>query len=289
MYALYVTGFALARVLPIKFCYFLAEVSARIYYMFADKDKIRMKANLRVVLGNNVSEKEIDRHARRILINFGKYLVDFFKFRGVTKADIKKNFELRNISVLDRALARGKGAILLTVHLGNWELGGAVVAAMGYPVSAIVWEHPDERINDLFSSRRADNNLKCIPLGVQIKQCFKVFRRNEILAIAGDKNYTSGGAIVEFFGKKTVMPQGAAAFSIKTGAPIIVGCLIREKGDKFLLQLEEPIEYAPTGDYAKDVDAMMRLCLEKFESYIRKYPDQWYVFDYIWKQEKITQ
>ncbi|HNX91643.1 MAG TPA: lysophospholipid acyltransferase family protein [Candidatus Omnitrophota bacterium] len=289
LYALYTAGFFLAGVLPHGFCYFLAEMSARIYFFTCGDDKTKLKSNIRQVLGKDVSEAVLDRHVRRIYINFAKYLVDFFKFRGVTKEYIKKNFTIHNVEALDKCRQKGNGAILLTAHLGNWELGGAVVAGLGYPVSAIVWEHPDEKINNLFSSRRADNNLKCIPLGMQIKNCFKVLKRNEILAIAGDKNYTAGGLEVEFFGKKAVMPQGAAAFSIKTGAPIVIGFLIRDKNDSFILSFADPIEYPVTGDHDGDIQGLMKCCMVIFEKYIEKYPDQWYVFDYIWKPEKTIQ
>jgi KDO2-lipid IV(A) lauroyltransferase len=177
----------------------------------------------------------------------------------------------------------------LSPHLGNWELGAAIVAALGYTTSAIVLEHKDKRINDFFTRRRTDKRVKNIPLGIQLKKCFGVLGNNEILAIAGDKDYTSSGNLVDFFGRKALMPKGAAFFSLKTGAPIVVTSCVRKKDNTFRLTFEEPIKPQLTGERGKDIRILMGEYLSLFERRIREHPDQWYAFQKIWNQEQITQ
>ena len=288
LYLLYMVGFLLAKIVPIKAAYAIAETVARIYYKFSGSDKEALRKNLRVVLGDEATSEEIDAHVLKVFINFAKYLVDFFRFPKFTQEHIYENIEIEGKEYLDECLREGRGALATSVHLGNWELGGALVGGMNYPISAITLEHANKRINDFFIKQRAINDLKSIPIGIKIKECFKALKRNEVLAIAGDKNYTSNGVYIDFFGKKAFMPKGPAVISLRMSAPIVFTVLTREEGDKFKLCFEKPIRYKSTGDREKDVKALMGEYLRIFEKYIQRYPDQWYAFKPIWNQEQKT-
>ncbi len=286
LYFLYILGIFIAKVVPLRICYFFADFVARFYYMLAREDKKGLAENLKVVLGENVDERVIKRHALDVFRNFAKYLGDFFKFPRFSREYISKHIDLVGDSYLEECRKAGKGVILLSMHLGNWELGGAVIGALKYPVSAIVLEHENKKINNFFINQRAINGLRSIPLGFRLKECFKVLKRNEFLAIAGDKSYTSGGIVVDFFGRKCVLPMGAAALSLKTGAPIIFCSLTREKGDHFKFAFEKPIypEFI-SDDFNENVKHIMGKCVKHFEKYVRAYPDQWYVFRKLWKRD----
>lgn len=289
LYLLYMAGFLLAKVVPTKGAYWIAEVSARVYFWFSGRDKEILRENLRVVLGSEATPEEIDEHVLKVFINFAKYLADFFRFPKFTEEHISENIEIEGKEHLDECLREGRGAIANSVHLGNWELGGALVGGMGYPISAITLEHANKRINDFFIKQRAINDMKSIPIGIKIKECFKALKRNEVLAIAGDKNYTSNGVYIDFFGRKALMPKGPAVISLRMSAPIVFTVLTREEGDRFKLTFEKPIKYKSTGDHEKDVKALMGEYLRIFEKYIRRYPDQWYAFKPTWNQDQTIQ
>lgn len=285
LYYLYMTGFALAKIIPIKACYFVADMIARGYYLFAEKDKAAIRNNLRTVLGENISAKEIDRHILSIFRNFAKYLADFFKFPRFSEEYVAANIAIEGRENLDRCLSEGKGAISVTVHLGNWELGAALVGALGYRLSAIVLQHPNKRVNDFFVKQREINGVKSIPTGNSVRGCFRALSGNEVVAIAADKDYTSTGVGVDFFGKKALLPKGAAVISLKTGAPIVFTILTRESGDNFKLRFESPIKFNPSGDRDRDTENLIAEYVKYFEKYIKAYPDQWYAFRKIWDQK----
>jgi len=287
LYFLYCIGFFLIRILPLKVCYGAAEVVARFYYVFSRKDKEALRENLRVVLGEDASPEEIDAYILGVFRNFGKYLADFFKFFRLSKEYILEHIEIKGLHYLDKYLSEGKGLIIVAAHLGNWELGGFVVGVMGYLFNEIVLEHKDRRINDLFVRQRRANNIKVIHFGMQLKQCFKALKSNELLAIAADKDYTGNNECVDFFGRKAFLPKGAAVLSLRTGAPIIACSLVRNTDNTFKMVFEEPIKHERTGDDEKDMKAIMEGYLAIFEKHIREYPDQWYVFEKIWEQELI--
>jgi KDO2-lipid IV(A) lauroyltransferase len=289
LYSLYVWGSSLARVLPLRFCYWVAELMALGFYFFSRKDIPELKDNLRVVLGADTDEKALKKHVRAVFRNFAKYLVDFFKFQKFTEEYIKEHIEISGTEYVDEALGRGKGALLVSLHLGSWELGAALLGGLKYPMNALVLSHKNKRIDDFFVKQRGINDVRSIPIGAGIKECFKALKRKECLAIVGDKDYTSGGVYVDFFGKKALMPKGPAAFSIKTGAPIVFCALTRKKDDSLKFTFESPIIHEPTGNVEKDVREIMRRYIKIFEKYIREYPDQWYVFRRIWNPRSATQ
>jgi Kdo2-lipid IVA lauroyltransferase/acyltransferase len=285
IYYIYMTGFFLAKSLPIDVSYSVAVAIAWVYFIFSKKDKGILRDNLRGALGRDVPIQEIDRNVLLILRNFAKYLVDFFRFPRFSTEYIADNIEVVGRENLDECLSEGKGVISVTLHLGNWELGAALVGGLGYDLCVIALEHSNARINNFFNSQRAINSVKSIPTGANVRSCFKALAKNQMVAIAADKDYTQTGIEVEFFGKKTSLPRGAAVISLRTGAPIVFTVLTREKGDKFKLVFEKPIRCKPTGDSETDIKNLMGEYVKLFEKYILAYPDQWYAFRRIWEQK----
>ena len=131
----------MAKILPIKAGYAIAIVIARSMYFLSRKNRLALRANMRVVLGEDAPESLVNKKVRSILINFAKYLADFFKSTRFTKEDLEKMVEVAGRENIDRCLLEGNGAIMLSAHLGNWEMGGAVVGAMGYPLKALSLIH----------------------------------------------------------------------------------------------------------------------------------------------------
>ncbi len=284
LYILYRLSYLLVKVLPLKCTYFFAEQIANIYYHFSRGDRKALKDNLSVVLGEEATEEEIEREVLAVFTNFAKYLGDFLRFSKYTPQFIARNFKILGKENLDKCFAWGKGVIVLSLHLGNWELGGAIVGGMNYPISAIVLEHPGKKVNDFFVRQRAINNVRSIPVGIQIKECFRALKRNEVVAIIGDKDYTANGIEIDFFGKKAVLPKGPAVISIKSGAPIVCCFIVRNADNSCDMIFEEPITAQKSGDIEGDIRALMGKYVKIFEKYIREYPGQWYVFNKIWAQ-----
>jgi lauroyl/myristoyl acyltransferase len=280
-YFFYRFGQFIALSLPLKLAYRIAIIFSDIHYLFADKDRARSYANLKTIFPDK-SDKEIRRIRLGMFRNFAKYLVDFFRFGNVDEEYIKKNVTLVNINYFDQVLSRGKGCIILSAHLGNWELGGITVPLLGYPTAAVALQHKHKKVNDFFVSQRENKGLKVIPLGKAVKQCLNVIASNQIIALVGDRDFTEKGIIINLFGKPTIFPEGPAVFHLKTQAPIVPIFMLRNPDDTFTLRLEKPIEFTPTGDKNKDLKDLISLYKLIFEDYIRKYPDQWYMFRQFW-------
>ena len=188
-YYLYRLGQFIAVCLPLRFVYAIAVFLADLYYFFALSDRRSVEANLRVIFPQE-STLTLRKISRKVSRNFAKYLVDFFRFEKIDLKYIKKNIKLENLHYFDEALKNGKGTIVLTAHLGNWELGGVVIAQLGYPFSAVALPHKNKKVNDFFDAQRKRKGVKVISIGKAIRSCISEIRNNHMVALVGDRDFT---------------------------------------------------------------------------------------------------
>jgi lauroyl/myristoyl acyltransferase len=168
---------------------------------------------------------------------------------------------------------------MLTAHLGNWELGGLVFGALGYPFWAVALPHKNKKINDFFNDRRESKGVHVIQFGKAARMCLSLLKENKMVALVGDKDYSNeAGVVVDFFGRKTYLPKGPAGFALKTGALILPGFMIRNPDDTYTLHMEKPIE-STGGDTIETLTLKYAAIMER---YIKQYPQQWYMFRQFW-------
>ncbi len=289
-YILYIIGKFIALRISRKVAYALAVFISGLHYITSKADRDAVWANLKVIFPDKTNE-EIRRIRRRMFRNFAKYLVDFFRFSKVDEEYIRKNVKIENIHYFDEALKRKKGVIVLTAHLGNWELGGAVISLSGYPFWVVALSHKNRKVNDFFISQRLSKGIQVIPLGSAVRQCFNLLKENKMVALVGDRDFTEKGIKVDFFGRKTFLPLGPAYLSMKTQAAIITGFMLRNPDDTFTLTLNKPIEFNMEEQNAKnqqDKEEYLLKIIDTYkvvmEDYIRKYPEQWYMFRRFWAE-----
>ena len=267
--------------LPLKLAYAFAMAVADIRYLFAFADRRSVDANLKAIFPDK-TEREIYRIKRVMFHNFAKYLVDFFRYEKIDEDYIKKTVKLENFGNFQNALDKGNGVVILTAHLGNWELGGVVIAVMGIPFWAVALPHKNKAVDRFFVQQRTSKKINVIPMGKAVRQCLDALRANQAVALVGDRDFSDKGILLDFFGKPTHFPEGPAAFALKTGAPIVPGFMLRNTDDTFTLKIEKPLEFVPSGDKTKDTKDIIRKYILIFEDYIRRYPEQWYIFRKFW-------
>jgi KDO2-lipid IV(A) lauroyltransferase len=282
-YFLYKIGYFISNVLPLSGAYWLAERLANLQYRFAAKDRESVIKNLSIVLKRPASE--CTGKSREVFRSFGLYMVDFFRMPKLTKAEIEKRVRFEGLENLDNVLKRGKGAISLSCHIGNWEMGGVVTAMLGYDISAVALTHKHKNINEFFVGQREKKGLKVIAVNSVMKRCVSALFNNGILALIGDRDFTDSGVVIDFFGVPTSLPKGPAALSLKTGAAVVPSFFIREGRSNYKLIFGEPIEVKEKTDVSKEdivKDATKNFVLI-MEKYIRKYPEQWLIFRKFWE------
>lgn len=279
----YRIGKFLAEHLPINLSYFIATIISDLHYIFAHRDRCEVTQNLKIIFPYK-DNKEISKIRINLFRNFAKYLVDFFRFSKLDINYIKRKIKIENIKYLNEAISKNKGIIGVTAHIGNWELGGIVMAMLGYDIWAVALPHRDKRVDSFFNLQRERKGLKVIPISNAKSKCLSLLKNNKIVALLGDRDFTESGILVEFFKKPSLFPVGPAVFSIRTDSPIVVAFMIREKKDFFILRFEKPIYPPCEGNLKEKIEKIITQYKVIFEDYIQKYPEQWYMFRRFWNE-----
>ncbi|MFH0778498.1 MAG: lysophospholipid acyltransferase family protein [Candidatus Eisenbacteria bacterium] len=277
---LYELGGVLAQIFPVSVGYFLSVAIAEVNFQLNARSRRAVLANLRHVHGGALSEAELRRIAKRTFRNFAKFIVDFLRLPRVTKKSIARQIAVEALEIVKKEYGKEKGVIFLGAHLGNWELGGTMFALCDVPLSVVAMRHKNELIDRFFVKRRTRKGIRPVSVGVATSELLGSLRRGECVGILGDRNLLGRGLKWQFFGAPAMLPYSHVVLSLRTGAPIILGFVIREKGDRFKLFVEEPIR--PQGCFSSFAELMQR-CVGLIEKYVRQYPDQWFVFEPIWR------
>lgn len=278
-YCLYKTGEFLALALPWKLAYRLGAFLAHLQFLISKKDRQAVMNNLSVIMPD-ATRATIKKTTKEVFLNFGLYLVEFFRFSDIDKNYVESHFSIIGQEYLDDAMRAGKGAILLTAHIGNWELGGMALSLLGYPIIAIALEHKDSKVNDFFKKRRESKGMQVVSLGISIKQCYKGLKNNKLIAILGDRDFGNSGSLMDFLRRRKRIPRGPVVLAKRTGAPIIPIFVLRKDLDHFNVECFPPIVIS---DKVSEKEVMQNY-LKIIEEQIYKYPSQWLMFREFWKE-----
>lgn len=270
--------------LPLPLAYRFAQFISDLHYCFSFRDRQAVNNNLRVILN---TDEDVTGLTREVFRNFGKYLAEFFRMSRMVDEDfIRNKVKVLNFERIAAVLKKGKGGILTTAHTGNWELGAALVSRLGLKIGVVALPHKERPVNNLFNAQREAFGIMIIPSDVAVRRCMETLGRNEFLALAVDRDFYRNGEVLDFLGKRMLLPKGAAIFSAKTGAPIIPIFLFRQPDHTFVLSIEEPIyppENISNGTIETEVIVdMINRYKTILEDKIRQHPTQWLMFREFW-------
>ena len=275
-----------SRVLPCRMGYGVARRVADVCMLLDRRGRECVISNLTRIhqhSGVVLSRRALRVLARENFLNFAKYLVDFFHFLHLKPERMNRLIHFGIVpQVLDDLLAKGKGVIVLSAHLGNWELGAAALAQRGFRFNAVALWQPDPKLNELYQSYRTRRQINPIPFGRAARDCIRALRRNEIVALVGDRDFTGGRDTVEFFGQPARLPDGPAKLALATGAPILPTFMVRTQDDTFTYVLGEPIWADKKRDKLPDVMRQIAVALERV---ISQHSEQWFLFHDLWDIE----
>ena len=280
-YCQYKIASYLARFLPEKLAYWVGLRIADQFFRRNHKGREAMAENFRKIFkwrGLVPAEKAIDGHVRKTFQYFGKYLVDFFRFSRLSDEDLRQIISFEHQDYLEQAHAHGKGVLLVTAHFGNWELGSAVIAALGYKVNAVYLPQRMQKLNALFDAQRQKRGVNLIPLGKSALSVVHCLKRGEFLGLLADRDFSHRDDRVSFFGHPARIPLGPAVMSFRTGAPVLPTFLVRQVDDTFLLRLHAPLY----PDQYDSPEALRERICRILEKEIGEQPHQWFIFDDFW-------
>lgn len=247
--------------------------------------------NLSVILGREPGHPDVVRLARRTFENYGHYLMHYVQIYRLRKS--APSFlipEERGSRHVVKALSEGNGAILITPHLGNWELGGVTFALKGHPIHALTLRDHQTDVQDFRDRMRGTLGIMSVHLDPHqygtVLKLVKLLNDNQVIAMLGDRWEGGKKLKVNFFGKKVYFPAGAPALALASGAPIIPVFTVLRPNGRYLAWMETPIHVkrCPGKSTSQLMDEKTQEIAAVFERVIARYPDQWYHFFDYWKR-----
>ncbi len=286
VYWLFRLTIVLTRPLPLRLGYRVAAAVAAVCYYFFRKQRRALGENIAQALGND-HQDSVDAVARRAFRNFGKFVIDFIHFPLITRAEVHRRLVFSQWADLDEAVGSGRGVLIVTMHFGVWDLGAAALAAYDYPINAIADSFGYARMNDLVHGSRERLGMKVIPMERVGPRVFRALKRGEILAMLIDVPPPGQEITVDFLGRKAEVSSAPARLALRTGAWVMPSMVLRGPEHDMLIRPIIDIRsarYEPTGDEERDVRELTQRIMNALEPYVRKYPEQWYVFHPMWPE-----
>ncbi|MBI5475418.1 MAG: lysophospholipid acyltransferase family protein [Ignavibacteriales bacterium] len=235
------------------------------------------------------TDTEIKLITRGAFQNFGISFVELLWIPKLSDSEIRKLINAPNINLLIDSYKEGKGLILLSGHFGNWELcafGGAFLSNI--PFSIIVQTQNNRFVDEAINEHRCARGNRVVPMGMSVREVIKTLQNKGVVAIAPDQSGDRlGGVYIEFFGRKTATHQGPAMFALRSGAPLLMGFMIRKKDFTYDLIIEKIDLSDLDGATEENIAEATRRHLAMLEKYIRQYPDLWLWMHRRWKHTEL--
>ena len=241
---------------------------------------------LTVVYGKTKSKVEIDRIILGIYRHLGLMVVELLRLPGISKKEIQEKIIFHGDDIAKRAIAKGKGIIILTGHIGNWEMMGPAWVQKGYNIAAIGKEAKSNAGNICISLIRDENGVTTIPRSKSLKDILSILDNNGVVGVMIDQNMTANeGIFVDFFGLQACTLPGLAVLAARSGAAILPAYSYRDAD----LKHHHMVVLPEIGLEKKSKNTRLNITrdTERFtkvlESIIDEHPEQWLWIHKRWK------
>lgn len=282
------SGLCLTRLFPLKAIAGLSRAMADFGYYALSRNRKLAVANLSLAYGKSKSPEEIRDMAREVFRFGARCALELMSYYGrgrmANACELVKTTE--GLEHLVEAQRKGKGVIALSAHLGNFILLGIVLNSLGYRFATVMRQMRDEQLEEMFTAvrqRMSQITIPKFPISRSVRESLSWLSRGNVLAMYVDQR-SEGGAIVDFMGLPTSTATGAAFFALKSKAPVVPTFLLRQDDGFYKLLIGPEVELVETGDLKADIFTNTARFARVVESYVGKYPGQWFLFDRRWRK-----
>jgi KDO2-lipid IV(A) lauroyltransferase len=222
---------------------------------------------------------------RGVYRHLGWQLVEFCRMPRYTAENTKGWIRTEGLEHYLAARDRGKGVLVLTGHLGAWELSSFYHSLMGYPMGMVIRHLDNRRLDDFVNGIRCLHANRVLSKDDFARGLLTAMHAGETVGILMDTNMTPPqGVFVNFFSVPACTASGLARVALKTGAAVVPGFLLWEAAvGRYALHFGPELVFARTGNPESDILAATQQCNDVLEVWIRRYPDQWLWIHRRWK------
>lgn len=270
------------KIIPRGFALSLGKLIGVIVFKFSKEARRVSFGNIKYIYPYVKSTK---RKRSLVMDNFkemGKNLIDMLRLTKYKNGDLDRIVKLKNGNNIRELMSRGKGLIVITAHLGCWELIPAFFSQKNYTVNVIAREVYDKNVNREINRIRECFNIKIIDKARAPIVALKKLLRGEGVGILMDQNTKTNSVSIDFLGHKANTPIGPAYLALKTGAPVLPVAIHRLNDDSHLIEAGEEVEISRSGDFNTDLLENTQRFSKAIEKFIVIHPEEWVWFHKRW-------
>lgn len=234
-----------------------------------------VRTNLEIAFADTYDRAQREELTDRIFDNLGRTIAEIARFPRLSKAKILSLVTAEGTDSFREVQEHGRGAILAGSHIDNWELMGAYVNALGYPVDFMVRGQHNPYFDRYLTRLRASGGVKVIHSERGMKDVIRALKDNRQVAMIADQHGGVGGVLTTFFGRTVSVPRAPAALAVKFGAPILTGYIVRNPDDSHHFHVDPPLYPDPQADPEAETVRLTRIYTERIEQSIRLRPELW--------------
>lgn len=278
--------------------YLLFRVAGGVGRLLGDRGAARLGAALGrfVYHGLGIRRRVVESHIRHAFpgrdeawvqataaaayAHLGREGMALLRLSSLDRAKVRARTEIEGLDAFLAALDRGRGLVLVTGHIGNWEIGGASLAARGIAIDVVAQRQANPLFDRAIVEARERLGMRVIERGRATREGLRSLRQGRVLAFVADQDARRAGVFVPFFGRLASTHRGPALLALRTGAPLFLGVALRARDGRYRVRLEEVVV-----DRDGDADDVVRRLTAAFtaglEAAVLAAPDQ-----YLWHHRR---
>lgn len=225
------------------------------------------------------------RVARESYRHLGREAVTMLRMAGLDPDELVRRTETEGLDDVRAALEGGRGAVIVTGHFGNWEIGGAAVAARGVDLSVVALRQANPLFDRELVRTRQNLGMRVVYRGDAPREVLRALREGRPVALLGDQNPIRAGIPVDFFGRPAHTARGPAVLALRSDAPLFLGVAVALDGEAARYRIEfEEVEAERRGDLDADVRRLVQAYTHRLEQWVRRHPEQYFWHHRRWKE-----
>ena len=283
-YLLFLTASLVFSRLPTKMAHGLGRGLGKVAFVLDSRHRRIAMENLRIALRDGRSENEIRDLARASFFHLTSALVEICRYREFRKGPVERFVDFEGVPRVIEAREGGRGIVLITGHLGAWELGALAAPMIGYPLEVVFRPLDNPYLDRWLVRARSSTGNRAIPKKNALRPILSSLQKGGMIVVLMDLNtMRSEGVFVDFFGRLASTTYAPALLALRTGAAVFPILTLRQEERRLKVIVGEEIPLLSSGSLQKDLVDNTARFTKVLEGYIREHPEQWFWPHERWK------
>ena len=282
--AIFLEGlFSLLARMPLAFALGCGKYLGYLTFWFSTR-RHSAYADLKAAFGSRYDETERWQIIRAHYAHLGQMAVEFIQIPKMDRGYAERQLRFHHKERFETIAKKGQGAVLLTAHLGNWELIQIFFGILEKPIRVLAQNPKERRHTQILNQWRESHGSVVAARGMGMRELYRALKNGEFIGLLGDQDAgKQGGVILPFLGRKTTIPTGAFEMARRAGVPVLpVFGICQGKGHHELI-FEEAIPCGEGKSQKEDLIPAIKIYLNHLETWISRHPEQWLWASKRWK------